>query len=346
MVEKVCSSGRGSGGGGVVPAAALPQGVRDILPEEAARISLVESTILSVFERYSFERVITPIVEYLDSLALGSGEDLRARALKFIEPVTGRVVAIRPDITPQIARLAATRMRDCPLPLKLCYNESVLRCLDQPERKMREVLQVGAEYVTDRPSAEVDAEMIVVAVEALRALGLEDFKIDIGDVGFVRAVLDGLAVDDDERAKLRGALARKDSTGLAALVSGLDGVSAGERELLVALATFYGEEEVIEKALPYCDDEATRTPLENLGRMMEIVDEKGVKDWVTIDLGEVRGFDYYTGTIFEGFACGIGKPILSGGRYDDLLARYGYPCASTGLAFDVEQVACAMERDR
>ena len=114
------------------------------------------------------------------------GEALKERVLKFIDPSTGRVVAIRPDITPQIARVVATRMRDFPLPLKLCYNENVLRYQETQDGRTREVLQIGAEYITKGASAEADAEMIVMSIEALARLGLKDFKIDIGDVGFLK----------------------------------------------------------------------------------------------------------------------------------------------------------------
>jgi len=162
------------------PTISLPQGVRDILPEETGNIGAVESGILSVFERHGFKRVITPLLEYVDVLLLGVGENLKDRVLKFIDPSTGRVVAIRPDITPQIARVVATRMRDYPLPLKLCYSANVIRYAEPRRAKMSEVLQVGAECITGESSPKADAEMILMAIEALKKAGLKDFKIDIG----------------------------------------------------------------------------------------------------------------------------------------------------------------------
>src|SRR3990172_563761 len=124
----------------IQPTISLPQGVRDILPEESKKIGAVETGILAVFERYGFKKVITPLLEYVEILSLGMGENLKDRVLKFIDPSTGRVVAIRPDITPQIARVVATRMRDYELPLKLCYNENVIRYEDLRGGKSREVL--------------------------------------------------------------------------------------------------------------------------------------------------------------------------------------------------------------
>lgn len=327
------------------PTITLPQGVRDILPEEAGKIRAVEAALMAAFERYGFKKVITPLLEYVEVLSLGMGENLRERVLKFIDPSTGRVVAIRPDITPQIARMVATRMRDYPLPLKLCYNENVLRYQEPREGRSREVLQIGAEYISGAASPEADAEMIVMAIEAFSTLGLKDFKIDIGDIGFLRGVLDRLDVTEEEKTMLKEALAIKDTSGLELVINGLSSpVRTEDRELLLNLTTFYGEEEVIAKAKYFSKDPATLSSLSNLQRIVDIITEKGFKDLVTIDLGEVRGFDYYTGIIFEGFASGIGKPILGGGRYDTLLERYGYPAAATGFAFDVENIVAALER--
>lgn len=323
-----------------IPTISLPQGVRDILPSEAAKIGAAESGILTVFDRYGFSKILTPLLEYVDVLSLGMGANLKDRVLKFIDPSTGRVVAIRPDITPQIARVAATRMRDHGLPLKLCYNESVLR---QEHGKSREVLQIGAEYISEKASAAIDAEMIIISIEALEGIGLKDFKIDIGDVGFLRTVLDKLPVNEESRKEIKDAIAIKDTSGLGATLDGLS-IPEKDRKLLLNLTTFYGEEEVLEKAASFSRDDESLAALEYLREVVDTIAKKGLKDRVTIDLGEVRGFDYYTGIIFEGFASGIGKPILSGGRYDTLLARYGFDAAATGFAFDVENIIAALER--
>jgi ATP phosphoribosyltransferase regulatory subunit len=128
------------------PSISLPQGVRDILPEEAEKICEVESAILGVFSSYGFKRVITPLLEYVDVLGLGMGPGLKEKVFKFIDPSTGRLMALRPDITPQIARMAATRMRDYPLPQKLCYNENVLRNLEPRGGKTREVEKPGKSF--------------------------------------------------------------------------------------------------------------------------------------------------------------------------------------------------------
>ena len=326
------------------PVISLPQGVRDILPEESARISSIEETILGVFSTYGFERVITPMLEYLDVLSLGLDKNLKDKVVKFIEPATGKVVCMRPDITPQIARVAATRMKETPRPLKLCYNESVIRLDTAGSSKTIEILQLGAEYLSEDPSPEIDAEMVIMALESFKALGIKDYKIDLGDVSFIKAVLKRLKLSNEERTTIKNAIGIKDTSGLEAALDQMgESIPDDSRELLIALTTLYGEDEVIEKALKFSGiNNSAKTALKNLKILLKIIEEKGYKDFVTIDLGEVRGFDYYTGIIFEGFAKGVGKPVLYGGRYDNLHELYGQPSASTGFAFDEARLLLAI----
>jgi len=329
----------------IPPSISLPQGVRDILPEEAEKIAAVESAIVSTFHKYGFRRVITPLLEYADTLSLGMGSLFKTRLVKSIEPQTGMVMAIRPDITPQIARIVSTRMRDYPLPLKLYYNENVLRYQEEGANKPQEVLQIGAEYISDKSLPEADARMIIMAIEALKKANLKDFRIDIGDVGFVRKIFQRLPLTDDIKKKIKDKVAKKDTFGLESVLEKLGNkINSRDRKLLLALTTFYGEKEIIKKAGTLEKDPSGRLSLEYLKKVLDIIGKKGYMDIITIDLGEVRGFDYYTGIIFEGFAPDIGKPILGGGRYDGLLEKYGYPAKSTGFAFNMENIVSALEK--
>lgn len=318
----------------------LPEGVRDILGEEAAAVSRVEGGVARVFSSHGFQRVITPLIEYADVLGEGLGEELEGEALKFIEAKTGKVLCLRPDITPQIARMVATRMRHVPLPLKLCYKESVMRSGTGTRSTVVEIIQAGAEYVSERPSPEIDAEVVTVAIEALKETGLTDFKIDLGDVSFVRAALKAAQAEEKDEAALRKAVAVKDRPALEKLLKGkgLAKADAGAKELLLALPGFYGEEEVLEKAKSFELGTEAAAAIKNLEEVVAIIGDKGYGDYITIDLGEARGFDYYTGIIFEGFSASLGKPILGGGRYDTLLSKYGYEAASTGFALNVGNI--------
>jgi ATP phosphoribosyltransferase regulatory subunit len=238
--------------------------------------------------------------------------------------------------------MVATRMRDVPLPLKLCYNESVLR-YGTGRGKTREVIQAGVEYISEAPSPEIDAEVVVVAIEALKKAGLADFKVDLGDVGFVRAVMKSLggaldAGDKKTKAAILKAVAVKDRPALDKLTKDLVKINDGAKELLLALPGFYGEQEVLKKARGFDLTIEAAAAIENLDSVVAIIGDKGYGDYITIDLGEVRGLDYYTGIIFEGFSSSLGSPILGGGRYDTLLGKYGYTAAATGFAFDVTSI--------
>jgi ATP phosphoribosyltransferase regulatory subunit len=325
------------------PTISLPHGVRDILPGEARSIARLERAILEVFDNYDFQRVMTPLLEYVDILSLGMGQELKDKVFKFMDPASGRVVAIRPDITPQIARLVATRMRDMALPLKLYYRENVLRYQERGKGGPAEILQIGAEYISEAPTPAIDAEIITIAIEALKNAGIKDFRVDIGDVGFVRKILDGLDVDANERKLIKDAVAKKDNSGLENLLSTLDNkVSSEDKDMLLSLTTLYGEAEVIDKATKIAARAGASDNLTYLTEVLSIINKNGLQEFITIDLGEVRGFDYYTGIIFEGFSCNVGKPILSGGRYDNLTGSYGFKASATGFAFNVDNIVSAI----
>ena len=295
--------------------------------------------------KYGFQKIITPLLEYEDTLSLGMGGNLMDRVLKFIDPFTGRVLAIRPDITPQVARLAATRMKDHAMPLKLYDNDNAIRYVGHGRAKLRQIPQIGAEYISEKASPRDDANMIIMAIEALKAVGLVDFKIDIGDVSFLKNILAGLAIEAPLQEEIKEAVALKDSSALrATLDEAGTGISAEDKKRLIEIPGLFGGEEVLKKARVLFTNKAALSVITNLDEVFALIRGRGLAGYITIDLGEARGFDYYTGVIFEGFASGFGKPLLSGGRYDHLLEKYGStPRAATGFAFETENVVAAME---
>lgn len=326
------------------PNISLPPGVKDSLPDEAEKIERIEECILKVLERCGFKRVITPFLEYLDVLSIGLGDDLKEKVFKFIDPISGRIVAVRPDITPQIARIVATRMRDYKLPIRLCYNEKVFRYQEPRIGRPREVQQIGAELITKEPSPEADAEVIIIAINSLKGLGLKDFKIDIGEAGFVRGMLNATMLDDKEKGRIKDAIALKDGSALEAILDSLgDKITNKYKKVLKTIPSLFGGKEVLEKASSIAEGRQAKMAVANLSNILKILGTKEFQKFITFDLAEMRGFDYYTGIVFEGFAMGLGKAIMSGGRYDNLMQNYGYPCAAIGFAFDVDNIVAAME---
>ena len=290
---------------------------------------------MAVFEAWGYARIVTPVFECADVLERGLGHDARASAIRFVEPGTGEIVALRPDITPQVARLVATRLAEVEGPIRLCYEGAVTRLAG--ELGQRELLQAGIELI-DAPEPDGDAEVLAVAAAALAAAELPQTHLDVGHVAPARHVLDA-APDREARARLVAALARKDRAGVRAAARALP---AAVVPLAEALAVLWGPADAtLERAaqLPWPDD--VRAALARLGAVLaafaELSDPPAPA--LTIDLGDLRGFDYYTGVRFAGYAGGAPDAVLRGGRYDELIGRYGRAARATGFAIDLEAVA-------
>jgi ATP phosphoribosyltransferase regulatory subunit len=320
-----------------VTAIRLPSGVRDFLPRAAARRRSLAERVMSVFESWGYARIVTPVFEHAEVLERGLGAGGRASALRFVEPGTGEVVALRPDITPQIARVVATRLADVEGPIRLCYEGAVTRLAG--EAGQREILQAGIELI-DAPAPTGDAEVLALAVAALAATGLPETRLDIGHVAPVRCVLDA-APDESTRTALATALAKKDRAALKVNAKALPDTIA---PLAVALGSLWGPADATllrATVLPWPAPVAAA--IEQLGAALRGLTELVGSDAppISIDLGDVRGFDYYTGVRFAGYATGAADAVLRGGRYDELIARYGRSARATGFAMDLEQVAQA-----
>lgn len=321
--------------------AQLPRGARTYLPEEAARKRHVETHLLGVFARWGYREILTPTFEFFDVLSTGTDTGVRENMFKFVDRETGRMLALRADITPQIARVVATRLRDEPTPVRLAYVTNVFRDEEPRVARYRERYQAGVELIgLDKPEAEV--EIIAMAIEGAQGLGLEGFQIDLGHPDFFRGLLDELKTDAGRERELREALSRKDVSTLERLVAEL-APAAHVADALRALPTLFGHEPVLERAAAHARNERSARALANLAEVYRLLKIYGLADRVLLDLGEVRGFDYYSGLYFEAYVAGYGAVVAGGGRYDDMLARFGYACPAVGFAFDVARALEVME---
>jgi len=319
----------------------LPTGVKIYLPDEAARLRGLQERLMGVFRLWGFREVMTPTYEFFDVLALGTDESLQERMFKFMDRETGRMLALRADVTPQIARIAATRLRDRPKPYRLAYRTNIFRYDEPRVGRQREFYQAGVELIgLDKPEA--DAEMIAMAVESFRAAGLARFQIDVGQVEFVRGIIEGLGVERPVARALRDALERKDAAELARLVGELR-VPASTADVLLALPTLHGRAEVLARAGALVQNSRSERALASLAEVHRLLAAYGPTEAIMLDLGEVRGFEYYSGIHLEGYVEGFGAEVCGGGRYDHLLARFGVPCPATGFAFDVNRLLLALE---
>jgi ATP phosphoribosyltransferase regulatory subunit len=321
---------------------ALPRGVGDFLPEAASKIGYIESRLRRVFELWGFRRVITPKLEYEDVLAIGMGEELKGKTYRFDDRQSGRLLAFPPDITPQVARIVATRLAGRPLPHRLSYSGRVLRQTEIQTGRSRETFQSGVELI-GLDSPEADAEMIAMAIEAMQGLGLENFKIDLGQVEFCQGIIQASGLSGAALQQLREALSRKDTSAVESVLTS-NSLSPQSMREISALPRLFGGSDVLDEAAKVTTNPRSLAALENVRQVLSILDIHGVSEYLTVDLGETRGLDYHTGVTFEGFVTGFGEPVCSGGRYDNLTARYGFDAPATGFTFNVLNLLQTLER--
>jgi ATP phosphoribosyltransferase regulatory subunit len=322
--------------------AQLPRGVTDFLPDTADKIGYIQERIRRVFELWGFRRIITPLLEFEDVLALGIGDDLRSRTFRFDDRQSGRMLAIPPDITPQVARIVATRMKGLPFPHRLCYQGRVLRHAELQSGRSREILQAGVELI-GLESPEADAETIAMAIEVMQSLGFDDFKLDIGQVEFFRGIMAEAGVDAETAWRIKSAIGKKDASAVGEILN-RSKMQDSVKEAIVSLPRLFGDSKVLAEAERVAINDRSKRALANISQVLEILSLYGLSDYLTIDLGEIRGLDYHTGITFEGFVGGVGEAVCSGGRYDDLMARYGVTASATGFAFNILSLMSALER--
>jgi len=320
--------------------AALPCGVRDLFLEEAAKLSGLMATWRQLFESWAYTEIIPPTYEHYDVLMAGSDADFEKKIFRVLDR-EGNILALRPDITTQVARIVGTKLHDLPLPLRFYYLTNVFRYEEPQAGRQREFYQAGLELI-GAPGPEADAEVIAIAIEALRRVGLQGFQINLGQMAFFRAIVDDLDLPLAQVRELRGAIDRKDETGLRELLKEW-GISRRHAAALKELPHLCGGEKILERAAGLAPNAGARQAVENLRQVYDLLWAQGLAEQVIIDLSEVRGMDYYTGITLKGFSSGLGFSICNGGRYDELIGLYGRPLPAVGFALGMERVLLALE---
>lgn len=313
----------------------LPAGMRDLLPEETSLQRALARDLLARISLHGYALVRTPPFELADVLEQGLGALDPADVIRFVEPDSGEVAALRPDMTPQIARMIATRLRDRTPPHRLAYEGTVLRRRAGGAHPRRQIPQVGVELAGAGGLAG-DLELLEVLVSALRGAGLEEFTIDVGDSGIVRGLLHG--IDPGVQHAISTALAQRDET----LVAEIARTHAIDAARLLALLRLRGDDAALDEARRLAVGTPATESVERLAALATKAKQHGLAAFVGVDLGEVRGFAYYTSTLLHVYAKGPGRAIAGGGRYDDLLARFGAPMPAVGFAIDLDALAEAL----
>lgn len=318
----------------------MPGGVRDLLPAEARCKRELENRLLGLFASWGYQEVVTPTFEYYEVLAPAMGALLRDRLYRFIDD-RGQIMLLRPDMTTPIARLVSTRLRDQQFPQRFCYVTNVYRRDDQAGRQ-REYYQAGVELL-GAGTPEADAEALCLAGEALRLSGIGAFRLAVGQAEVLSGVLEGAGLTAAEQEQAKDALNRKDLVLWERLLSSARLSGAG-REALAPLPYLHGGIDVLDRVAGLIDSPQARKGLDGLRRVWQILTGYGFRDELYVDLTLLRGLGYYTGIVFEGYAPGVGYPLCGGGRYDELLSKFGFSCPATGFALGIERIMAALEK--
>jgi ATP phosphoribosyltransferase regulatory subunit len=318
----------------------IPPGTRDILPDEMRELRTLSTALLGTFERFGYGEVWTPTLEYEEVLVRGDERAAGASYRLFDEH--GQVLALRSDMTIPIARLVATRFADEAGPLRLCYLSHAYRAVTPQRGQQREFLQAGLELIgAEAPAGTI--EVIEVLCAALDAAGLPRARVGLGDAGMYRGLLEGMGAAGNGAGAVLGALERHDFVELEERVGQL-GVSGKRQETLTALPQLRGGPEVLDRAVEIGGDDVAQAT-RRLREVAAGVDERGLAERVIFDLGLVRDLGYYTGAIFEVYDPALGHVIGAGGRYDDLIGRFGEPRPACGFALFVERLHVAQAEE-
>lgn len=314
----------------------LPEYIEDVLPAEAARIEQLRRRLLDLFHVHGYQYVIPPLLEYLESLITGVGHDLDLATFKVVDQLTGRLMGVRADTTPQAARIDAHMLNNQGV-TRLCYAGSVLRTKPDGLAQTREPLQLGAELF-GHAGVESDIEIQRLMVKALQAAGVQSLHIDFSHVGIFRNLVQQSQIGKPLEQELYAALQSKDKASVSNLTRGLD---QSARDALISLTELNGDANVLSEAeqrLPAIT--GIRHALDELRQVSEKLADLGVD--VCFDLSELRGYHYHSGLVFAAYAQGYSGPLALGGRYDEVGSVFGRARPATGFSLDLRGVVTAL----
>ena len=313
----------------------LPEGIEELLPPRAARLEQLRRRLLDLFARWGYELVNPPLVDYLDSLLTGTGNDLDLQTFKFTDQMSGRQLGVRADITPQVSRIDAHRLTGREGPVRLCYEGTVLHTHGDGLGGSRSFSQIGAELY-GHGGVESDAEMLCLMLETLDAAEVGEVYVDLGHVGIFRALAQEAKLSAEQEARLFDALQRKAAPEIDAALAEWD-LSESARRHFAELVWLNGGAEILAQARDSlaAGSEAVATALVQLMQVAERVTRRRPAMQLHFDLAELRGYHYHTGLVFAAYQPGQGRAIAQGGRYDDIGQVFGRARPATGFSADL-----------
>ncbi len=320
-----------------------PEGVRDIYNVECGKKLVLESRLKKTFHLYGYHDIQTPMFEYFDVFRKEIGTIPSRDLYKFFDK-EGNTLALRPDITPSVARAAATLFGEEELPIRLCYTGNTFVNHSSYQGRLREVTQMGAELIGD-DSVEADAEMLSMVIESMLAVGVKEFQINVGNVDFFQSLIEDADLDEDAQERVIELINNRNYFGVEEYLDSIM-VTRSAKEAFVGLNELTGGVEVLAAAGNIAPNSAGIMAVRRLERIYHILMMYGVEKYVTFDLSMTGTYGYYTGIIFRGYTYGSGDAIVKGGRYDHLLEKFGKASPSIGFAIVVDELMNAMIRQK
>ncbi|MBO4695780.1 MAG: ATP phosphoribosyltransferase regulatory subunit [Lachnospiraceae bacterium] len=318
-----------------------PEGVRDIYGRECREKILLQNKLKDCMHRHGYLDIETPSFEYFDIFSKERGTVPSKDMYKFFDR-EGNTLVLRPDMTPSIARSVAKYFRGEEGPIKLCYCGNTFQNNESYQGRLKETTQLGAELMNDA-SVEADAAIIELTIECIRAAGIESFQIEIGMAAFFKGLVEDCRFSEEEEESLRKLIKTKNLTGASQLLSATS-VSNEDKELILRIPELFGSFEKIGEIRQLTKNQRSLCALDRLQALYEILGKDGYDRYVSLDLGMLSKYRYYTGIIFRAITYGSGEPVASGGRYDNLVSQFGMDAPAIGMSITVDSLMMAIER--
>ena len=312
----------------------LPEGIEEVLPQQARQLEAMRRSLLDLFQSWGYDLVMPPFIEYIDSLLTGTGNDLDLQTFKLTDQLTGRMMGVRADMTPQVARIDAHHLKSS-APTRLCYLGTVLHTRPGGFAGSRSLLQVGAELF-GHAGIESDVEVLSLMVETLNQIGIENLYLDLGHVGIYRGLVDQVGLDSEQEAILFDALQRKAKPEIIDLLNDWS-LPKAIAQMLTKLTDLNGDDSVLSEAGSVLKkaSKPVQAALNNLQQIAALLQQRLPDLRLHYDLAELRGYHYHTGAVFAAYVPGRGQAIAQGGRYDGIGRAFGLSRPATGFSTDL-----------
>ena len=318
-----------------------PEGVRDIYNEECERKLEIQGRMHQVLKSYGYRDIETPTFEFFDVFSKDVGTTPSKELYKFFDR-EGNTLVLRPDITPSIARAVSKYFKDEQDTIRLCYSGKTFINNSSYQGLLKENTHMGAELIGDN-SAQADAEIIAMVVDGLKASGLEEFQISIGQVDYFKSMMKELSLQEEQENELRDYISNRNIFGAETLLSGME-MDEALRKALLAIPELYGSVDILDRAEKFAVNGEAAEAICRLKEIYAILKCYGITKYISFDLSMLSRYNYYTGIFFRGYTFGSGDAVVKGGRYDNLLKHFGKDAPSIGFVMVVDQLLAALSR--